>query len=231
MAVSLTVTNRAQLGRQVKALRREGLTPANIVCKGKDSRSIQANSLELDKALQAVGYTQPLQLDFKDDQPATVLVTQIRFHPAKGTLEHVTFQEVKQGQTVTADVPIILVGDAPGTQQGLILLQTMYSVEVEAGAMDLPQQLEVDVSALEENGQAVRLGAIKLPAGAVIQAEPDEPVARLEMPRLKVSQDQEEEEGEIDPEAEADAEADDQAEAGSTDQIKDSSQDSQEADK
>ena len=95
--------------------------------------------MKLQKAIQAAGYTQPLQLEFEDKQPLTVLITDIKFHPAKGNLEHVTFQEVKKGQLVTAEVPIVLIGEAAGLQQGLILIQTMYSIEVEAGALAYPR--------------------------------------------------------------------------------------------
>ena len=192
MAVQLTVAKRQSFGNQVKALRRQGITPANIICKGKDSCSIQADNLALEKAIHQAGYTQPLELQFKSGEPVTVLVIDIKFQPAKGTLQHVTFQEVKRGQKVTAEVPIVLVGEPPGLQQGLILIQTLYSVEVEAGALSLPENFEVDVSGLEDNGQTVRLDAIKLPAEVAIQAELEEPVARLEMPRLQVSQAQEE---------------------------------------
>lgn len=178
----LSAVSRTALGRKVNALRREGLVPGNIVCKGKESRTVQMQYLEIEKALNTVGYTQPVEISLGDDK-VTVLVTDVTVVPAKNTIEHVTFQEVRKGEKVTAEVPLNMVGDAPGVQQGLVLLQVLSSVEVEAGALSIPEHIDIDVSVLVEDGDTVRVSSLVVPEGVAIKVDADATVARVEAPR------------------------------------------------
>ena len=95
-AVELAVEIRQAAGKKNKALRRAGQVPANIVSHGKESVAIQTEYNHLLKVLQKVGYTQPVLIK-AGDSDHTVLVTEVKFVPAKNTVEHVTFQEVKKG--------------------------------------------------------------------------------------------------------------------------------------
>jgi large subunit ribosomal protein L25 len=78
-------------------------------------------------------------------------------------------------------------------------------VEIECLPADLPEYLEVDVSALPLNG-LVHLSEIKLPKGVTIPAlaqgpEHDQVVASIHLQRV-VTEDVEEEEGVVAPAAE-----------------------------
>ena len=181
--LELAADPRVAMGRKVKALRRSGLVPANVVSKGKDSIALQLDYNTLEKALNAVGYTQPVELAVDKDK-ITVLVTNVTLVPARNTIEHVTFQEVKKGELVTANVPIRMIGDAPGVTQGLLLLQVEDTVEIECGALSIPEFLEADVSGLNEDGDGIRAKDLKLPDNAELKTDPDATLVRLEEPRV-----------------------------------------------
>ena len=203
--IQVEAAQRDVLGRQVRARRRSGLIPANIVSKGKPSRPIEIPLPQLVKALSQVGYTQALELVVGKDK-TTVLVAEVTFAPAQDTPQHVVFSEVKQGERVSVSVPLVLSGEAPGEKRGLIILQTTHQLEVTAPALRVPEQLEVDISGLEEAGDAVRIGDLQLPDEAETLIDEQTPIVKLERSRSQISQESVEETGELEDGEEADAE-------------------------
>ena len=56
----------------------------------------------------------------------------------KGTLLHVDFVRIRADQTVAAEVPLHLEGEAEGVKNGGLLEQMMFAISVEALPADLP---------------------------------------------------------------------------------------------
>lgn len=189
--VSLAVSSRQLLGRAVRASRRQGLVPANIVSKGQKSRAIEAPERNLMKVLDQVGYTQPVEIEIDQKDKLMVLVTNVQFLPTRRTCQHVVFQEVRRGEKVTVNVPVALEGDSPGVTAGWLLIQAIYELEVTAGALSLPEQIVVDASRLTEDNLAIRVKDLDLPDGVITEVDPETPVARLEKSRAAVSKDDE----------------------------------------
>ena len=187
--VSLAVSSRQRLGRAVKASRRDGLVPANIIAKGQDSRAIEAPERNLMRVLDQVGYTQPVEIEIDQKDKLMVLVTNVQFLPTKRVCQHVVFQEVRRGEKVTVNAPVALEGDSPGVAADWLLIQAIYELEVTAGALSLPEQITVDVSQLTEDNPAIRVKDLNLPDGVETEVDPETPVARLEKSRAAVSKD------------------------------------------
>ncbi len=204
--LELAAAPREAMGRKVRALRREGFVPANVVSKGKDSIPVQLDYNTVEKALNTVGYTQPLELNVDKDK-ITVLVTDVTLVPARNTIEHITFQEVKKGELVTANVPVKIIGDAPGVTLGLLLLQIEDTVEIECGALSIPEFLEADVTGLNEDGEGIRAKDLKLPDNAQLKTDPESTLVRLEEPRVVEEEPEETAEGEAAEGEEGSAEA------------------------
>ena len=184
-------------GKRVKARRRAGLIPANIIFKGRPSQAIEIPASQLAKVLHQVGYTQALELVIGEDK-TTVLVTEVSFAPVGDSAQHVVFAEVKKGEKVHASVPLLLVGEAPGVQKGLMVLQMLHQLEVISPALQIPEQFEIDISTLEEDGDGIRVAAVEIPAGIETEVDLHTLIVRLEMSRSQVAQeeDEEDEEGE-----------------------------------
>ena len=211
--VSLAAQSRQRLGKSVRAGRRAGLIPANIVSKGKSSRAIEVAERSLAKVLDQVGYTQPVELQIDQGDKLVALVTDIQFQPAKRVCQHVVFQEIHRGERATVNVPIVLDGESPGVLTGWLLLQTIYSLEVTADALHLPEQITIDISGLTIEDSVIRVSSIKLPVGAETNVDLETPVVRLEQSRAAVSESDEEEQadGETDGEDEEGGGAADEA--------------------
>ena len=205
--LQIDAQKRQVLGKKVKVLRTSGLTPANILFKGQPSLAIEVPSIKLVKALEQVGYTQPVELVVGSEK-TTALVVEVSFAPTGDIPQHVVFAEVKKGEMVHASVPLALVGEAPGTQKGLMVLQMLYHLEVISPALQIPEQFEIDISGLEEDGDVVRVSEIKLPAVLETEIDLQTPIVRLEISRSQVSQAQQEEEDEGMAETDADGTGD-----------------------
>lgn len=201
---TLAIEARDALKKKVKALRRDGKVPANIVSNGKESVAIQADHNQLMRVLQEVGYTQPVILKTDKDE-YTVLVTDVTQVPTKRDIQHVTFQEVKRGEQVNANVPVELVGDAPAAGKGLIVLQVLDTIEIQIGALSIPEKFEVDISGLEEEGDGIAVSDITLPEAATLVTDVDAGVVKVEAPRAVEEEPAEAEEAAEGEEAEGDS--------------------------
>ena len=213
--VQVKVNQRKAFGRQVKARRRAGFIPANIVIKGQESLPIELPVNQLLKTLQEVGYTQALELEV-GQQKITVLVSQVSYAPTADIPQHVVFTAVKKGEIVSAAVPLVLVGNAPGEQKSLLVLQMLDTLEVTSPALQIPEQLEVDISRLEESGDAVRVADLKLPEGIETELDEQTPIVRLEVSRSQVAAEASEEEAEVAEEGEGGEEGEGQEAATET---------------
>jgi len=89
--------------------------------------------------------------------------------PIKGYVEHVDLLLVRQGEKVTVDVPVNLVGDiAPGG----LLDQQLVQISVEAEATNIPPGIEINLEGMEV-GAAVHASDLQLPAGVTLADEPE----------------------------------------------------------
>ena len=82
--------------------------------------------------------------------------------------------------------------------------QALFAIEVSALPMEMPAQVDVDVSVMTSEDSVIRAGDIQLPSGATLVTDPEEMVARIDTPRGTVGEEGAEAQG-----GEAEAEAGD----------------------
>jgi large subunit ribosomal protein L25 len=199
--VELTAEKRAVLGKQVKQLRRQGWVPGVIYGHGFSSLPLQFEERSLRQVLSKVGGSQLISVKIKGNkQPEVALVRDVQRDPIRGTFLHVDFYRVQMTERLTAEIPLVTVGESPVVEarEG-ILLQGISTIEVECLPGDLVDAIEVDLSDLEEIDQALYVRDLAVPAGIEVLTDADEMIVRvvpLEAEEL------EEEEEEVMPEAE-----------------------------
>jgi large subunit ribosomal protein L25 len=177
--ITLEIEPRSVLGKQVRRLRREGILPANIYGHGRPSRTVQINSLEFRKLLNAHGGSRVIQLRLNGaSEPA--LVRHIEREPKTGKIQHVDFLHVEMNVKLRARVPVRVVGEAPAVKaHNGVMLHLADTVEVECLPADLPEALEVDVSGLEELDVPVLVSDIKLPRNVTLLTDSAEQLAKV----------------------------------------------------
>jgi large subunit ribosomal protein L25 len=157
--------------------------PAVVYGLGAENVPVSVPSRELGRFLSGAAGANTVFTLKLDGADQLALARQIQRHPVKGTLLHVDFVRVRADQTIQADVPVHLTGDAEGAARGGVLEQFLYTVSVEARPADVPNSLEIDITALEI-GDAVYVRDLTVPSGVVVTNDADEPLAQVSAPRV-----------------------------------------------
>ena len=183
---NLSLSQRAVTGKKVKQLRKRGILPVHMYGSGIESMSLQAEAGELRRLLPRVGTNIPVtvQIDGSDDENIC-FVRDVQRHPVTEDLLHIDFIRVDVTQTISAEVPITLVGSAPATQQGGTLLQPLTTLLVEALPMDIPASVEADISGLDDFEKSIVVSDIAVADNVAVLTDSDEFVARVSPPRVE----------------------------------------------
>jgi large subunit ribosomal protein L25 len=201
--VELMAEKRAALGKRVKQLRRQGWVPGVIYGHGFSPLALQFEKRSLRQVLSKVGGSQLVSVKIKGiKQPEIALIRDVQRDPIRGTFLHVDFYRVQMTERLTAEIPLVIVGESPVVEARTgILLQGISAIEVECLPGDLVDAIEVDLSDLVEIDQGVYVRDLAVPAGIEILADPDEMIVRV-VPLEAEELLEEEEEEEFIPEAE-----------------------------
>lgn len=206
----LKVRIRHTLGKKVRFLRRQGLTPANLYGPKIESIALEVDSSLLARLIAKVGRNALITLRVDEDKgPRLVMIRDIQRHPLTGALLHVGFFQIEVTHKVRAEIPLIFLGEAPGAKSArAMLIQNLTSLHVEGLPTDLPRSIEVDLSVLEEVGQAVHVREIAVGDKLEVLTDPDGVVVYIEETRVPVEEVAVKEEAppEVEEEAEEEAE-------------------------
>jgi large subunit ribosomal protein L25 len=197
-----------------RRLRREGNLPGVLYGLGKDPVNVQVVYTELRDALKTeagLNTVFHLMVDGTDD---LVMVKEIQRDPVQRTPIHVDFLRIDARQTVSVDVPIILVGEAEeATAAGLLTEQILFALTVECSPTAIPDSLEADISILSGDRNVV-VSDLKLPKGVNTSVDGDDPVVSTVVPRAAIEEEEEAEIEEGDEVAAGEAGEDASAESG-----------------
>lgn len=191
-AVTLNVEIRTALGKKNRALRRQGITPIHMYGLAQESETLQVGQAELRTALRAAGRTTPVTLISTGGEETVTIVREIARHAVTGFIQHVDFQRVDVQQVVETPVPVSLTGqeDAPGTAGGAgVVTQGMFEILVRAKPFDVPNEIVVDCSGMEEIDSVILASEVKLPAGVEFAGNDDDRVCWVQPPRVTAEED------------------------------------------
>jgi large subunit ribosomal protein L25 len=176
---SLKAKNRDVIGKQVKALRREGELPAILYGHHINPMPISLDYRETTRILPEVSSSQLIEMEI-GGQRHTVLVREKQHDPVTGTLLHVDFQAVSLTERLRALVRIELSGEAPAVKNfNGIVVTGQEELEVECLPSDLPSHLVVDIRRLEKIGDAIYVRDIEMPAEVEVLTDPGELVVLI----------------------------------------------------
>src|SRR5215210_7421561 len=162
-----------------RRLRREGMAPA--VLYGDDgSTAIVVPAKTVHYTLQHVGDNALYDIDLGDGA-ATARVVDVQRNPVSGILTHVDFAPVNMRERIEVTVPLHIVGEAPGVEEGGVLQQVAYEIQAESLPGDIPQEVTLDVSGLGMN-ENLTLGDLTLPEGVDLLSEPEDVAVTITQP-------------------------------------------------
>ena len=189
MASELTISasTRAERGRHVHAVRREGLVPAVLYGHNLETSSIATDGRTLERTWRRAGRTHLVDLVVDGGKARKVLIRDIQFNPRTNAPLHVDFYAVNLKEKLTAEVPVVVVGDSPVVSEQKIgqVLQTLTHLRVECLPQDLPAQITIDVTPLDHVEAHITVGELQLPPGvALVHADPDEILVKISAVRV-----------------------------------------------
>jgi large subunit ribosomal protein L25 len=148
----------------------------------------------------------------KETYPA--LIHNVQRDPVSGKMVHIDFHKVNLKEKITSHVPVKLVSQSPAEKSGVgLILQTINELEIESLPGDIPPQVEVDTSKLEEVGQTIHVKDLKIDREkAEVKNEAEDVVVSVQTAEMK--EEPVEEEAPAPEEVEAIAEKGEEEEAG-----------------
>ncbi len=188
-------SGRATGSSESRRLRAAGRIPAVVYGHGVDGISVSVDGRELRHALSGeAGLNQLLSLKVGSDTHLA-MARSLQRHPVRHTVLHVDFQIVRRDEVISADVPVIISGEAKAVEQeNGIVEQLLTSLSVNATPGLIPSNIEVDISDLTV-GEAIRVGDLPLPPGVTTDVSTDDLVVMASVTRAAVEEAAEEAEG------------------------------------
>ncbi len=180
---------RSDMGKKAtRDLRSQGNVPC-VVYGGKEEVHFYAPLL----SFRSLVYTPEFQIaEIKvDGQTYKTILKDLQFDVLTDTLNHADFLQLVDDKKVIAQLPLKFVGQSEGVKAGGRFVTKMQSIKVRLYPKDLQENVEVDISNLQLNGnirvEDVKLGdsvekmnALRQPVASVVmtralrQAESDE---------------------------------------------------------
>ena len=212
--LTLQASKRDTFGKKTRFLRRRDITPTHLFGHDLKSLSLQCNTAEIRHIIAQAGTTRLLSLNIEDDkQPRSVFIREIQRDILSGHLLHVDFYQIRKGEKIKADIPIVFFGDAPALKEkGRTLTHGITSLSIECLPDKLPPQVDIDLSPLEEKEQTIYVKDITLSPDITLFTDPEQMVVKVsEVHMEKIEEEVVEEEVEEGAEEEAAAEVEGEA--------------------
>jgi large subunit ribosomal protein L25 len=180
--VDLQARPREERGKNAaRRLRASGMLPAVLYGDGDGaSTALAVPDRVVDYTLQHMGDNALYDIDLGAGG-STARIVDVQRDPVSGRLLHVDFAPVDMQRRIEVTVPLHVVGEAPGTEEGGVLQQVAYEVQIETLPGDIPQELTLDVSSLGMN-ENLTLADLRLPEGITLVSDPEEVAAIVTAP-------------------------------------------------
>ena len=182
--VDLQAQERQERGKNAaRRLRASGMTPAVLYGEGHEAGGSTALAIPtriVDYTLHHFGDNALYNIAI-DGDTSTARVVDAQRDPVSGLLVHVDFAPVNMTELIEVTVPLHVTGDAPGVEEGGVLQQVAYEIQVESLPGDIPQEITLDVSGLGMN-ENLTLGDLTLPEGVTLLSEPEEVAVTVTAP-------------------------------------------------
>lgn len=189
---TIEITVERRNGRKkgmARQLRRAGVIPAVFYGPQRSTVPIAVRALEFETKLTHLEGSHLIRLIHAHgpdaelhDKPA--LLREVQRHPVSGDVLHADFYEVDLTERLTVSVPLRFVGKAAGVVAGGILQPVLREIEVETLPTEIPDFIEIDVSALGIH-EAVHLASVTLPEGVTLVTDPQQTVVTVLPPTVE----------------------------------------------
>ena len=183
--VQLKAEARSSQGKgAARAMRRGGMVPAVIYGRGREPSPLSVDGVELGRLLEKIVPASTIVELTVGDTTVKTLIREVQRHPVRPGIVHVDFYEIRAGEKIRLEVPIHCVGIPDGVRnEGGTLDQVIRTVEIEVLPADIPERVELDVTALTI-GKSLHVSDLNIPKAEILM-DPSLTVATVVAPRIE----------------------------------------------
>jgi large subunit ribosomal protein L25 len=183
---SLAAKLRTTRGKGVaRKLRAAGEFPAVIYGHGREPQSLSINARDFLRLSERIRLTSTVIELSVDGKVAKTIIRELQRHPLNREMLHVDFQELVAGEKISVSIPLKFVGTPEGVKTGGgILEEIMHQVHVSVDPSNIPDHIDVDVTALTI-GHSLHISDLKLPAGVEVTDDAEQTVCVVAAPRAE----------------------------------------------
>ena len=147
-SITIKGSKRESVGKvSTKALRNAGKVPC-VLYGGDKVLHFSADELSFKNLVYTPNvYTAMIELENGDSFKA--ILQDIQFHPVSDKILHIDFYQLHDDQEVTLEIPVRLIGTAPGVVAGGIVRFPYRKLRVKALPANLPDFINADISKME----------------------------------------------------------------------------------
>lgn len=188
--VEITIERRDGQGKgAARRLRASGKVPGILYGPKRTTTSITVDAEEFERKLTHLEGAHLIRLVHAGGgdgelHERMVLVREMQLHPVSGCALHADFYEVDLTERLTVSVTIHFVGKAVGIVNGGILQPILREIEVECLPTEIPDYLEVDVTALDVH-DAIHASDLTLPERVTLVGDPTRTIVTVLPPSIE----------------------------------------------
>jgi large subunit ribosomal protein L25 len=184
--IQIELDPRELIGKKVGRLRRIGIVPVHLYGPGMEPRALQCQTSKLIKVLAAAGGATPIHITIQGESGNHLaFAREIQWDPRRDDLLHVDLLAADISRPVTARVPVVLVGESAGARNvGGTVMHQLRTIDLQALPLEMPGQIEIDITVMEEPDSVIRVSDLPIPASATVISDLEALVVRIELPRV-----------------------------------------------
>lgn len=169
-------------------LRKGGLMPAVLYGPQEEAAAVALDEKVFTNVWKEAGGSAIVALKGLGDDPENskadgagkeVLIQDVVLHPVSEQVLHADFYVIERGKKLTVSIPLEFVGESPVEKQGGVVVKILHEIEIEVRPSDIPQNIEVDLTKLEDLSSTITVGDLKFPESAEVSLEPTDAVASV----------------------------------------------------
>lgn len=180
--IELNAQKRTAIGGGLGVLRNSGYIPAVLYGKNQENISLQVPAKDFHKTFVLAGESTLVYLNV-DGQTYPTIIHDVTTDPIKDNVLHADFYKVRLDEKIKTMVPVVFEGESPAIKDlGGIFVRNINELEVEALPQNLPHEISIDISGLNNFGDQILVKDIKLPDNVELTANTDDIVAIVQEP-------------------------------------------------
>ncbi|MGH7501285.1 MAG: 50S ribosomal protein L25/general stress protein Ctc [Longimicrobiales bacterium] len=187
---NLAARPRSETGKGAnRQMRMSGRIPAVVYGHGEETRKLSVDAHELERLFSRIHVENTLITLEVDGAggPVKALVREIQTNSVRNQVLHVDFYLIHAGEKLTVQIPIKLVGAAPGVKAGGVMQHALDELEVSCLPDAIPERIEVDISGLEI-GDSIHVRELVVPEGVEVETDEDRTVCSVVPPAVLVEE-------------------------------------------